>query len=1081
MTQTMLSTYGEFIRRLRCLGLVVLLWGLAIAPAAAQYRAAISQAVIDAVIAVKTIGNAESEGRGASVSDAQLRETAALLNRVTTSPQLFSLPQDLMGRVREAISAAARDGLVVNSPGLHYTEHDGIVKLVFERFPTEEAVAFVKDFSAINSLATALGTDFLGLVNSYLDLINDRYEDPAIFRRNLKLMLHKGGDYAIDENQPCRRSDICHLQVMSVSFEDLGFGAVALEFQRILLSELKRIPSIPAAYRQKARVRLAELEARDGELSQARRLLDQIEEGGVSGDPQVRRRVSRLRGELAPRSGSRASSGSLDQAAGELIAALVKKPEWGDSPGWTYPDVARAMRQARRGALTRTTSRRLQRRLDTWAGPLKRIRACRKGRNVAETLREVALLSQFTQDHAAFCAFLFDRNVKRKFRRGMAILRADWDSHYEFGVTVPFFNKLAGVAEAMDLLGYRIAARTTRSIGVQLLRGNFEERESQRKSSFGLSSDVISMLAGEATEQAKAGKVAQATLLLNDAMFDVVGRYEQAWSGGAGSLDAIARDMRGPLRRLTQGWQVLLDGRSGRGPAVVDGAYRAAQLASLNDTATAVAAGLRRSALLDTGTAEAIGRGEVRVWTARHIARLRQTAEFRFDYGLTKAEKQAQALLVQSEQELGRSVSGIGPFDSVRPLSLRETTSLLADGDTLVFIVPTAKGCEVFVVARERQRWRACSLDQKTLRSLVGELRKGLDPTAVSLLDQRSFPLSASHKLYKGVFGSILDQLGSNATLKVVVQGPLASLPLSVLTTKPPQRGQSYADAAWLVRRFAISHLVQVGDLRLVAEQRAQKVASVERTMIGFANPKFDNAGRGDRSVSGSAASDNRGALSSSLAFRGRNTDLSAIGPITPLPETADELTAVAASYSPGSSEILLAGAARETAIKALSKNGQLEQAKLLYFATHAVLPAELDGANEAGLLLTIPGRPSDEDDGLLSAAEISLLRLNADFVVLSACNTAGGRIGSDAAYSGLAKSFLEAGARSVMVSHWLVVSDAAVEIMTGMFADLAARPGKSQAQALRDTLIGLLEGQTPRPSHHPAYWAPFVLIGAAG
>jgi CHAT domain-containing protein len=121
---------------------------------------------------------------------------------------------------------------------------------------------------------------------------------------------------------------------------------------------------------------------------------------------------------------------------------------------------------------------------------------------------------------------------------------------------------------------------------------------------------------------------------------------------------------------------------------------------------------------------------------------------------------------------------------------------------------------------------------------------------------------------------------------------------------------------------------------------------------------------------------------------------------------------------------------------------------------------------------------PTREDDGLLMASEISELKLNADWVLLSACNTASGQKLGAEGLSGLARAFIYAGARSLLVSHWQVDSDAAAKLTTGVFAALKRDPSIGRAEALRRSMLKLAS-DTSRPYYsHPAFWAPFSLIG---
>jgi CHAT domain-containing protein len=147
-----------------------------------------------------------------------------------------------------------------------------------------------------------------------------------------------------------------------------------------------------------------------------------------------------------------------------------------------------------------------------------------------------------------------------------------------------------------------------------------------------------------------------------------------------------------------------------------------------------------------------------------------------------------------------------------------------------------------------------------------------------------------------------------------------------------------------------------------------------------------------------------------------------------------------------------------------------------VHFATHALVAGDLSGLAEPALVLTPPDVPTEADDGLLTAAEIATLKLNADWVVLSACNTAAGSAEGAEALSGLARAFFYAGARALLVSHWAVYSRAATELTTKTFAMMAATPNLGRAEAFRRAMLSLIEEGKP-----PSYWAPFVVVGEGG
>src|SRR5262249_11841888 len=214
----------------------------------------------------------------------------------------------------------------------------------------------------------------------------------------------------------------------------------------------------------------------------------------------------------------------------------------------------------------------------------------------------------------------------------------------------------------------------------------------------------------------------------------------------------------------------------------------------------------------------------------------------------------------------------------------------------------------------------------------------------------------------------------------------------------------SYADAAWLARLHAITVLPSVASLK--ALRQFAKTSKATRPFVGFGNPLLVGPSGVDRSAWTRQGCSKAPELTrvadravrapmAHLLFRGNLADTEFIRRQQPLPETADELCAVARSVGAAESAIYLGDMATERVGKRLSADGSLAQARFVHFATHGLLGSETEmlGASKAepALLLTPPNQPSEEDDGLLTASEAALLKLDADWVVLSACNTAAG------------------------------------------------------------------------------------------
>jgi len=214
--------------------------------------------------------------------------------------------------------------------------------------------------------------------------------------------------------------------------------------------------------------------------------------------------------------------------------------------------------------------------------------------------------------------------------------------------------------------------------------------------------------------------------------------------------------------------------------------------------------------------------------------------------------------------------------------------------------------------------------------------------------------------------------------------------------------------------------------------------------------------------------------------------DSAELGLLPRLPDTADELKSIALALQADPSKVLHLGkAANERNVKSLD----LSKYKIVVFATHGLVPGELNGLHQPALAMTAPDVADHDGDGLLTMEEILALKLDADWVVLSACNTgAGAGAGAEAA-SGLGRAFFYAGTRAILVTNWSVHSQSARELVTDLFRRQAVDPKLSRGEALRQAMIALLDergftddgGKTLFAYAHPLFWAPYTIIGDGG
>jgi CHAT domain-containing protein len=171
--------------------------------------------------------------------------------------------------------------------------------------------------------------------------------------------------------------------------------------------------------------------------------------------------------------------------------------------------------------------------------------------------------------------------------------------------------------------------------------------------------------------------------------------------------------------------------------------------------------------------------------------------------------------------------------------------------------------------------------------------------------------------------------------------------------------------------------------------------------------------------------------------WRGADVDRARLAAaLAPLPDTADELHAVARDLGASPSDIHLGADASETTLK----RAPLADYAIVYFATHGLVAGDVRGMAKPSLAQSIPKKCSEFDDDLLTASEVAELKLNADWVLLSACNTIAGDSPGAEALSGLARAFFYAGAAAPLVTHWAVTSEAVTQLTTSTFGSPEGR-----------------------------------------
>ncbi|WP_379489128.1 CHAT domain-containing tetratricopeptide repeat protein [Novosphingobium soli] len=443
---------------------------------------------------------------------------------------------------------------------------------------------------------------------------------------------------------------------------------------------------------------------------------------------------------------------------------------------------------------------------------------------------------------------------------------------------------------------------------------------------------------------------------------------------------------------------------------------------------------------------------------SRQLRRARDQAMIAADAGRTRdLDGQVAELdrkLRDADARLAALVPGYRTLTAVEPARLADARARLRPGQGLLLVGSDETGLVTQLVTRDAVVWGEAPVAARRLVALQQRLRASVE---AGLLDQgrSGFDREAAFELYRLVFPDpVRRALGPVRDLQILAPGSLSTVPFAALVTRPPEGDdadpQALRGTAWLLRDRAVSVMISPEPL----PRRPDRTGHA--TFAGIGAPVLG------RPVT----------LAMRSAGRVRSGDLgpAALRELGDLPEAARELQAMASRFD-GASRLLVGAQATETMLK----QTPLEGARVVAFATHGLVGGSLRGIVEPALVMTPPQVPSPLDDGLLTASEVAQLRLDADWVILSACDTSAGDSENAPTYSGLARAFIAAGARALLLSHWPVRDDVAARL-TLRTVEGARR--LSRPAALRQAQLEVLRDPAVPGGAHPATWAPFVLIG---
>lgn len=385
--------------------------------------------------------------------------------------------------------------------------------------------------------------------------------------------------------------------------------------------------------------------------------------------------------------------------------------------------------------------------------------------------------------------------------------------------------------------------------------------------------------------------------------------------------------------------------------------------------------------------------------------------------------------------------------------------ALLHPREAYLGITLTPHHAWLFLLRDRKIQVARTGIGEPAMTRLVRRVRASIEPTETGL---PRFDMTDAAAIYQATLAPFGPALGSTSSLIIAPSGPLLSLPFALLPAGPAD-ANNLADAPWLVRRETLTYVPAaanfVGLRKIAGDSRAAK------PWFGFGDFRNVTPAQAQATFNGPACGESA-ALFASLPG---------------LPYAKLELAAAAGIFGAGPGDELTGTAFTVPAVEA----ADLANFRILHFATHALLPTDLPCATAPAIVTSAPAGARSADQAMLTTSDVSNLHLDADLVLLSACNTGGadGEAGGEA-LSGLARSFFYAGARALMVTQWAVNDQVSAYLVASTLQRLKSAADGGAAGSLRAAQLAMINGAghgLPATIANPFYWAAFVVIGDGG
>ncbi|WP_417783981.1 CHAT domain-containing protein [Terasakiella pusilla] len=401
--------------------------------------------------------------------------------------------------------------------------------------------------------------------------------------------------------------------------------------------------------------------------------------------------------------------------------------------------------------------------------------------------------------------------------------------------------------------------------------------------------------------------------------------------------------------------------------------------------------------------------------------------------------------------------AGILDFE---PISLSQFRKSLRENDIYVFFVPYGDKVFRWVITNQEIDFKQLPVSRGNIRSSLQSIRENMNfKTPVMDLNVKAY-----FDLYKAL---LADALTANSQKNNLVISPFKefySIPFSALISKKPPNKQALSSIDWLIKSHTITITPSPFVFSFLRTNTGKKINKSEK-YVGIGDPELKGLDEISPGLNSGGFED--------LINRGVGIART-VQQLPPLSGSDRELRALASVFGKRNSNIYL----KNQAVERTFFTSEVSKANVLAFSTHALLSGELQELDEPALVMTPVLHPANEaSDGLLKASEIAAQNLNADWVILAACNT--GAQKSGVGLSELVKSFVFAGAKSVLASHWKVENEATSILISKAAELLKNNPSLTRSEALRKAMLHLIQSANNTQGAHPAFWSAFFNIGA--